>query len=61
MNFFSNLKEESAFRFIYVPASESNSEIDGVNLLNKAYSIHKDFSDIVKPICFVFKELCNYG
>jgi hypothetical protein len=44
-----------------VPSSENNEEIDGIELLRSAYSKHKDVSEVVKQICSVFKELCNYG
>ncbi|RNA08907.1 serine threonine kinase-like domain-containing STKLD1 isoform X2 [Brachionus plicatilis] len=53
--------EDCAFRFLYLAPSGSNKkEIDGINLLKKAYSIHKDERDVVECICNVFKELSSY-
>lgn len=53
--------EECAFRFLYLPANESNKELDGIELLKRAYQKHKDEKEIVQHICSVFKELSNYG
>lgn len=55
-----NLLEEVAFRFIYLPASDINNEISGIDLLTEAYERHKDKSEIVLNIVSVFKELSDH-
>jgi hypothetical protein len=61
VNVYFFLKEESAFRFIYLPSSEINNELSGIELLIETYSRHKDKSEIVFELCNLIKNLCYYG
>lgn len=56
------LFEESAFRFLYLPAGGPNgADLEGFELLRRAYYNHKDDSQTVEHICQVYKELTTYG
>ena len=53
--------EECAFRFLYFPKINDHDAVDGIELLQKTYSIHRDDSEVVEKICQVFKKFCIYG
>lgn len=55
-----NWNEECAFRFIYLPKMNEEEAVDGIELLRKAYNIHRDDSEVVESICGVFKQFCIY-
>jgi hypothetical protein len=44
-----------------LPKINEEEAVDGIELLRKAYNIHRDDSEVVESICGVFKQFCLYS